>query len=528
MAVALLLLTGLSGAARAQDAPPADSTVEAGPPTAPAWPVVLGRDTLFHIREPIGPFSAEQRAEAVRARLVSLARNPLARLDTVSIVEIEGRSDIMIGELVLTTVTERDVAGSATTRQELARDRAEVIAEALDRTAISRNLRSIAHGLLYTLLATAALIAALRLLNHVFTRVHRLVRMWQGSRIRSLRIQNLEVISADRIARVGAGLVTLVRIIATLLIGYVYLLLVFSFFPWTRGVAARLVSYVTEPIVSVVSGFIEYLPNLFYIIVIIITTYYLLKVVRLIFHGLASGAITFAGFYPDWADPTYKIVRAMFIAMALILVWPHLPSSDRPEFKGVAAFIGLLLSLGAASAVSNVIGGVVMVYMRPFQIGDRVRIADTVGDVVEKTLLVTRVRTIKNVDITIPNSMVLGSHIINYSSTAKEEGGLELHTTITIGYDVPWRAVHETMIAAARDTTGIVAEPAPFVLQTALNDNHVSYELNAYTDLPNAMARTYSELHQNIQDRFREAGIEILSPAYEAHRDGSPSTIPAG
>jgi small-conductance mechanosensitive channel len=175
--------------------------------------------------------------------------------------------------------------------------------------------------------------------------------------------------------------------------------------------------------------------------------------------------------------------------------------------------------------VANVVGGVVMVYMRPFQIGDRVKIADTVGDVVEKTLLVTRIRTPKNVEVTIPNSMVLGSHLVNYSTTART-GGLILHTTITLGYDLPWRRVHDVLIEAALATDGILPEPRPFVLQTALNDFHVSYELNAYTDRPGGMARTYSELHQNVQDACAAAGIEILSPLYAATRDGSASTIP--
>ena len=223
-------------------------------------------------------------------------------------------------------------------------------------------------------------------------------------------------------------------------------------------------------------------------------------------------------------DP-HSLRLTLVIALALILVWPHLPSSDRPEFRGVAAFLGLLLSLGAASAVSNVIGGVVMTYMRPFQIGDRVKIADTMGDIVGKTLLVTRVRTTKNVEITIPNSMVLGSHIINYSTTA-QEGGLILHTTVTIGYDVPWRQVHELLIGSALKCERILPEPRPFVLQTALNDFSVAYELNAYTNEPNSMARIYSELHENIQDEFAAAGVEIMSPVYEAHRDGNAAAIP--
>jgi small-conductance mechanosensitive channel len=490
-----------------------------------AEPVTLGADTLFWISAPLGPFTPRQRAEAVRERLLAVARDPFARIDTVTILDIEGRSDVMLGERVLTSVTAEDARAANTERAELARERANAIAEALGRTALSRNLRTIALGLLYTVVATLVLVFAVRALRGIFVRVRRKVRQWQSARLGSLRVQNLEVVSAARIGAALGALLTLLRVVVTLLIGYAYLLLVFSFFPWTSGVAARLVQYAIEPVVSVFGAFLDYVPNLFYIVVIVMATSYVLKLIHLIFDGVRTGAITFSGFFPDWADPTYKIVRFIVIALALILVWPHLPSSDRPEFRGVAAFIGLLLSLGAASAVANVIGGIVMVYMRPFQIGDRVKIADTVGDVLEKTLLVTRVRTIKNVDITIPNSMVLGSHIINYS-TASTAGGLILHTTVTIGYDVPWRTVHELLTRAALSCDRILREPRPFVLQTALNDFSVAYELNAYTAEPNAMASIYSELHQHIQDEFARAGVEIMSPVYEAHREG-PSTVPA-
>jgi small-conductance mechanosensitive channel len=528
-AMALAALAALAGAATGVGAMQADSVqarTGAAEPTRLAQPVTLGADTLFTIETAIGPFTAAQRAEAVHARLAELARDPFARLDTIVIAEIEGRSDLMIGDLVLTTVTEADAAAAGQTREALARARAQAISDGLGRTALSRNLRSLALGVIYTMLATLAALLLLRGQRRLFDALRIRLDSWQRARLGSIRVQNLEVLSADRIGAVVTAFLKLLRIALLLLLGYVYLLLVFSFFPWTSGVAARLVDYAVEPIIGVFDAFLGYVPHIFYIVVIILTTRYVLKLIHLIFDGIESGAIKLANFYPEWAAPTYKIVRFLVIALALILVWPHLPSSDRPEFKGVAAFIGLLLSLGSASAVANVVGGVVMVYMRPFRIGDRVRIADTMGDIVERTLLVTRVRTTKNVDITIPNAMVLGSHIINYS-TAGRDGRLVLHTTVTLGYDVPWRKVHQTLIDAARATTHIVADPAPFVLQTALNDYHVSYELNAYTDQPNAMARIYSELHQNIQDACARAGIEIMSPAYQVHREGGDSnTIP--
>jgi len=315
------------------------------------------------------------------------------------------------------------------------------------------------------------------------------------------------------------------RLVAVLLLFYFYLPLVFSFFPWTRGLAGTLFGYLLSPLAAVWRGLLSFLPNIFFIGVIAVVTHYTNRLIGWFFHEVGKGTISLPGFYKDWAAPSFKIVRFLVIAFALVVVFPYLPGAGSPAFQGVGVFLGLLFSLGSASAIGNTIAGVVLTYTRAFNLGDRVKIADTTGDVIEKTLLVTRVRTTKNVDITIPNALVLGSHIINFSSSAQQRG-LILHTTVTIGYDVPWKKVHELLISAARSTQDILPEPTPFVLQTSLDDFYVSYELNAYTNQPGIMARIYSELHQNIQDKFNEAGVEIMSPHYSAMREGNQTTVP--
>ncbi|MGO9482818.1 MAG: mechanosensitive ion channel family protein, partial [Candidatus Kryptoniota bacterium] len=289
--------------------------------------------------------------------------------------------------------------------------------------------------------------------------------------------------------------------------------------------AATLIGYVVNPLINVFISVVKYLPHLFFIMVIVYVTRYAIKFVKLIFDEMEKETFKLPGFYREWAVPTYKIVRFLMIAFAAVIIFPYLPGSSSPVFQGISVFLGVLFSLGSTSAIGNIVAGTVITYMRPFKVGDRVKIADTVGDVVEKTLLVTRVRTIKNVDVTVPNAMVLGSHIINFSSSASERG-LILHTGVTIGYDAPWVKVHELLIEAAGATEHILKDPKPFVYQTSLDDSYVSYELNAYTDQPNIMAGTYSELHQNIQDKFNEAGVEILSPHYSAIRDGNGMKIP--
>jgi small-conductance mechanosensitive channel len=387
------------------------------------------------------------------------------------------------------------------------------------------HLRSIAFSILWTLLATAAFLLLLKAMSHFFPRLYRKIHSWHGRYIRSIRIQKLELLPAERITHVLLALASGVRVLLSLIFFYFYISLVFSFFPWTRGYARILLNYTLYPVRTVGSAAANYLPNVFFIVVILAVAYYLTKVVKFFFVQIGKGTLTLPGFYKDWAAPTYKIARFLIIAFTAIVVFPYLPGSKSPAFQGVSIFLGLLLSLGSSSAIANVVAGVVLTYTRAFQLGDRVKIGDAVGDVTEKTLLVTRIRTIKNVDISIPNALVLGTNIVNYSSSARETG-LILHTSVTIGYDTPWRTVHDLLIAAAGATNHILSEPAPFVLQTGLNDFYVGYELNAYTREPHKMAQIYSDLHQHIQDKFYEAGVEIMSPHYTSVRDGNATAIP--
>jgi len=348
---------------------------------------------------------------------------------------------------------------------------------------------------------------------------------WNGTKIRSIKIKTIEVLSAERTVDFLKLLTKVVRFGLLIIIIYSYITIAFSLFSFSKTWANTLLGYVLTPLKLVVYTFLNFLPNLFFIIVIVFVFNYLIKAVKFFFMEIDKGTLEFPGFHRDWAVPTYKIVRFMIIALEVVVIFPYLPGSNSPAFQGVSVFLGILFSFGSGSAISNMVAGIVLTYMRPFKIGDRVKIADTMGDIMEKTLLITRIRTIKNVDITIPNSMVLGAHIVNYSSSDKGVG-LILNTTVTIGYDSPWRQIHELLISAAFETKFILKEPKPFVLQTSLDDFYVSYEINAYTKESNKMAIIYSELHSKIQDKFNEAGVEIMSPHYGAMRDGNQTAIP--
>ena len=366
---------------------------------------------------------------------------------------------------------------------------------------------------------------AITLVNEFFPRLFQLLEKWRHTRFHIIRLKSLELVTPDQITD---GLISFARhsqIGLNFLLGLTGLIFALSILPGTQGIVSVLAERFGELLVATGETVLGYLPNLFTLIFIFILTRYILKLLRFFHEGIHSKKIKIIGLHQELTEPTFQLLRFMIVALALVVAYPFLPGSDSPVFRGITIFVGFLLSLGSTSLVTNIVSGIVLTYTRGLRIGDRVKIGQTVGDVLERTLLVTRIRTIKNVVVTIPNGMVMNNEIINYNAPMLEEG-LILNTTVTIGYDVPWRKVHDLLIQAALATRDILSDLKPFVLQTSLDNNYISYELNAYTHDPRRMATIYSELHQNILDWFNEAGVEILSPEYVSYRDGGEVTIP--
>lgn len=513
-----------SAAAPAPSKPAPAASAPAPSKSAPA-PVVLEGKTLFDIRVAVFSTTPQERAKGINERLAKLVKNRAIRTDSIQVVDDQGVSLIVAEGTQLLGVFDVDAAAEGTTREALAARHVESIRAAIEVHNAAFSFRSLLIGALYAVLATAVLLGILFLYRYLFPRIYAKIRAWSGTRIRSIQFQSLELLKAERIVWFFIGLTRWFRILTTALFVYSYLLFVLSLFPWTHGIAAAIIGYILDPLRRFAVAVVDFLPDLFFLIVIAFITRYVVKIARFFFNEVERGRVVLPGFYVDWATPTYKIVRFFILAFALTVAFPFIPGSKSEAFKGVSIFIGILFSLGSTSTISNVMAGLSITYMRAFKVGDRVRIGDTVGDVIDQSLLVTHVRTNKNEDITVPNAMVLNAHIVNYSAQAKE-GGLILHTSVTIGYDAPWRTIHELLIEAARKTPCILVTPAPFVLQTALNDFYVTYELNAYTDDPQQMANTYSALHRHIQDTFNEAGVEIMSPHYSQLRDGNRTAIP--
>ncbi len=386
-------------------------------------------------------------------------------------------------------------------------------------------IKDIIRGVLLTILTAAVGIGIYKILKMAMELLRNNISKWKGGLIRPVKIKTIDILTENQIVEILKKTVLFFQIAVNVFLLYIFIPIAFSFFEFTRTWADTLFGYILSPLKTIGSSFIGFLPNLFFIAVITLATRYLIKLTKLIFEEIAEGNVRIPNFHRDWADPTYKIVRSLLIVFTIIVLFPYLPGSQSEAFKGVSIFLGVLFSLGSTSVIANVVAGTILTYMYAFKLGDQVKIGDTVGEVIEKTLLVTRIKTSKNIIITIPNSIVMGSHIINYSTSAKREG-LVLHSTVTLGYDVPWRKIHEILKEAALATELVKKEPAPFVLQTGLDDFFVRYEINCYTDTPGATGRIYSELHQNILDRCNDAGIEILSPHFTATRDGNAVAIP--
>jgi small-conductance mechanosensitive channel len=296
--------------------------------------------------------------------------------------------------------------------------------------------------------------------------------------------------------------------------------IVFRFFESTRFIADKLLDWILTPVTGFLFGFLAYIPKLITIAVIIAISHYILRFLKFVILQIEAGKLTFPGFYREWARPTFTIARVLVIAFTLAMIYPYLPNSESSIFKGISVLIGILFSLGSSSVIGNVISGIVMTYMRPFKVGDRITLNGITGFVLERGPMSTRIRTHKNEIVSVPNQMVMNSAITNYSA-ARDLGynGLIIHAEVTFGYDTPWQTVHEILLAAARKTTCVLESPPPFVNQLALDDFYCHYEINAYVSSVEPLPAIYSNLYTNIQNGFNEKGLSMYCPHFQ-HIDG--------
>lgn len=488
-------------------------------------PVVVEGDTLFYFYAKRGGHTPQQRAENVAADIAELGKLLNLQPDSVYVESSDIVTDVMYKGKVLVSFTDMDGLWENCTRDQLAADKRLVIMEKLHQMKESHGLLQLGKRIVYFILVLVGQYLLFRVTNWLFRKLKlRIVRL-RNTRLKPFSIQDYELLDTLKQVKLLVFLASLVRYVIMFLQLLLTVPLLFSIFPQTKDLAYQLFSYIWNPVKSIFIGVVDYIPNLFTIFIIYMAVKYLVRLFRYLADEVQSEHLKLRGFYPDWAIPTYHIIRFLLYAFMLAMIYPYLPGSNSGVFQGISVFVGLIVSLGSSTVIGNIIAGLVITYMRPFKIGDCIKLNDTTGNVVEKTPLVTRIRTPKNEVVTIPNSFVMSSHTVNFSQSAREYG-LIIHSEVSIGYDVPWRTVNKLLVEAALNTPGVVDDPRPFVLSTSLSDWYPVYQVNAYIKDADRLAEIYSDLHQNIQDRFNEAGVEIMSPHYMAVRDGNASTIP--
>lgn len=492
---------------------------------SPGFPVVVEKDTLFVLYAKRGGLSPADRAKNIGQIITDLGKEFSLSPDSVFVEPTEYVTDIMYGQKVIASITDLDGLWQNTTRDELAGEYRNVIILKLHQLKEEHNLFQLIKRIFYFVLVLVIQLILFRLTTYLYRRLKLKIIGLKNTTLKPVSIKDYELLDTDKQVKVLIFFSNLGRYVLILLQLLVTIPILFAIFPQTEHIAIQIFSYLWQPVKSIFGSFVDYIPNLFTIFVIYFAIKYIIKGIKYLSDEIASGKLKITGFYPDWASPTFHIIRFLLYAFMIAMIYPYLPGSSSGVFQGISVFVGLIVSLGSSTVIGNIIAGMVITYMRAFQMGDRIKLNDITGNVIEKTPLVTRVRTPKNEVVTIPNSFVMSSHTVNYSSSARETG-LIIHAEVSFGYEIPWRKVHQLLIDAAKATPGVSAQPEPFVLETSLEDWYPMYQINAYIKDADKMPRIYSALYQNIQDLCAEADIEILSPHYVATRDGSEITIP--
>lgn len=488
-------------------------------------PLIVEGDTLLTLYARRGGVFPEARVEQARLKILSQGHRMTMFADSVYVYESEFLSDVMAGDEVILSITDIDGLWQNTTRQELAALYRDIVAAKIQELHSEYGLQQkIVGGFLVVLIVIGQWLL-IKLTNWLYHRWRfHLIRMVMRMSI-PFKFKDYEVLNVHREGVIFVVAFRLIRAAVIVLQLLISIPLLFSVFPETETFTYTILGYIWDPVVDIMKSVVKFLPNVFKIAVIIICFRYLVKAVYYLSNEVASGKLKINGFYADWAQPTYLILRLLLYSFMFVMIWPLLPSSDSEVFQGVSVFIGVIVSLGSTSIVGNLMAGIVMTYMRPFHVGDFIRFGDIEGFVIEKTALVTRLRTRKNEVITIPNSNLMSSQTSNFTFAAKNYG-IIVHTKVTIGYDMQHQSIEKLLLDAAKATALLQPTPHPYVRVTALDDFYVEYEINAYTVHLEKLSDIYSELHQNILDHFHRAGVEIMSPHIFAHRDNLEVQIP--
>lgn len=481
-------------------------------------------DTLFYIYNKLGSSLAKDRAYNVVNRIENLYEDDFVKVDSFKIENNEISADIVYKDLIITSITELDALLEGKSKEEIATQYLKRIQQAISQERADNSISKV-------LIRTGLVLLILVVFSMLVYFINRLKKYGTNrllsertERIKDVKIKNYVFLTSVQKTRIFINMINIARWGLIVLIAFIMLPIVFSVFPFTQSWASNLIGLFTKPLKKAVFAIWDYIPNLITVFVILFVMRYAVRFVKYIFNEIDKGKLEINGFHREFAMPTFTIVRFLLQAFTLVLVFPYLPGANSDIFKGISVFIGVLFSLGSSSAISNIIAGLVITYMRPFRIGDRITIADKTGVVIEKSPLVTRLRTIKNEEITIPNSSILSGNTVNYSTFSEE--GICFQVELTVGYEEPWQRIHELLLNIPSRIARVNQLPAPFVLQKKLDDFYVLYELNVYISKSAEIELAKSEIYQHILNDFLAAGIEMNGPHLFAKVDHVPQYQP--
>ncbi len=476
--------------------------------------VKLDGETLFRLRG-ISAVPATLRVTRVKSNIIAIADNPGFDAAAGHIEQGEQRYTLFIDGQLVTYLYPVDAAIEEVPLNVLAEATLQRVSHAIVQYREARSTRRllVATGILVGISGLALLL--ILAVNALFRWLLRLVEGTVKQRIENIERASHRVIDAAQLWEAVASILRGLRALTLFAIALFWLNSALGLYPWTRPFATSIFRLVLNPLREIGTGILGSLPDLAFLAVLAFIVRFVLKATKTFFVRVDRGWIRLHNFDRDWALPTYRIIRILIIAFALVVAYPYIPGSDSEAFKGVSIFLGVVFSIGSSSFIANMIAGYSLTYRGAFREGDRVKIGEYIGEVVNVRSLSTQLRSLKNEDVNIPNSEVLASPVVNYTTFSKEQGVI-LHTDVGIGYDTPWRQVEALLLMAAQRTAGLEQEPPPFVLQTSMGDFTVVYQLNAFCKDAKTMPRVYSALHANIQDVFNEHGVQIMSPNYEA------------
>jgi small-conductance mechanosensitive channel len=401
------------------------------------------------------------------------------------------------------------------TLDQAAQNAVQELSRVVTETRESRNVSAMLRSAGLAALATTILLVLVWILRRV--------RGWLAERIMplaekkssQLRVGGEAIFHGEWVLGVVSWVLAIIYWFLILLLLYEWLGYILARFPYTRPMGERLMQYLFDVVTGIAGSMLSSIPKLLIALIIFLIAKAIVNILRSIFDRVEQGQISVSWLDHDTVRPTRRLVSAAVWLFALAMAYPYLPGAQTEAFKGLSVLIGLMISLGASSLVGQAASGLILMFTRTMRSGEYVSINDKEGTVVELGLFTTRIRNGLGEELTMPNSLILGTVTKNYSRMVHGPGFI-LSTTVTIGYDTPWRQIHAMLLEAARRTAGVLEDPPPRVFQLALSDYYPEYRLvcQAIPTTPLPRAEVLTALHANIQDVFNEYGVQIMSPHY--------------